>query len=50
MPAHGLKAPDPAEPVPSFTTIYCEDADALYARATHVEDLSEDEMQKRISM
>jgi PhnB protein len=82
MPGHGLKAPDPAEPVASFTTIYCDDADALYARAieagatennpvsdqihgdragslrcpfghrwavaTRIEDLSEEEMQKRI--
>jgi len=33
MPGHGLEAPDPAGPVPSFVTIYCEDADALHARA-----------------
>ena len=29
----GLKAPDPDRPSSAFTTIYCDDADALYARA-----------------
>jgi PhnB protein len=33
LPDHGLKAPDPDGPVPAFVTIYCEDADALHARA-----------------
>jgi PhnB protein len=33
MPGHGLAAPDPDGPVPSFVTIYCDDADALHARA-----------------
>jgi PhnB protein len=78
----GLKAPDPDADASAFVTIYCDDADALYARAieagatgltpvsdqrhgdragslrcpfghrwavaTRIEDLSEEEMQKRI--
>jgi PhnB protein len=78
----GLKAPDPDADASAFVTIYCDDADALHARAieagateltpvrdqrhgdragslrcpfghrwavaTRIEDLSEEEMQKRI--
>jgi len=33
MPAHGFVAPDAEAPVPSFITLYVEDADALHARA-----------------
>jgi PhnB protein len=78
----GLKAPDPDTDASTFVTIYCDDADALHARAieagatqltpvsdqrhgdragslrcpfghrwavaTRIEDLSEEEMQKRI--
>lgn len=33
MPEYDSKAPDPAGPLPVTLTIYCEDADALYAQA-----------------
>jgi PhnB protein len=82
MPSHGMVAPDPEAPVPSFITLYVEDADALHARAleagakeinpiadhihgdragsvrdpfghrwaiaTHIEDVPEDELARRI--
>jgi PhnB protein len=82
MPEYGLKAPDREAPVPASLLIYCEDADALHARAvaagaseinpvsdqfhgdragsvrdpyghrwaiaTHTEDMSEAEMQRRM--
>jgi PhnB protein len=78
----GLKAPDPDADASAFVTIYCDDADALHARAiaagatqltpvkdqrhgdragslrcpfghrwavaTRIEDLSEEEMQRRL--
>ncbi len=82
MPEYGMKAPDPDAPVPASLLIYCEDADALHARAvkagateinpvsdqfhgdragsvrcpfghrwaiaTHTEDMSGEEMQRRM--
>ena len=82
MPEYGLKAPDRDGPVPASILIYCEDADAVHARAveagatqinpvsdqfhgdragsvrdpfghrwaiaTHTEDMSEAEMQRRM--
>ena len=33
MPPHGMVAPDPGGPVPSFITLYVEDAETLHARA-----------------
>ncbi len=82
MPEYGMKAPDPEAPVPGSLVIYCEDADALHARAvaagateinavadqfhgdragsvrcpfghrwaiaTHTEDMSGEEMQRRM--
>jgi PhnB protein len=33
MPEYGMKAPDPDAPTASSLLIYCEDADALHARA-----------------
>jgi PhnB protein len=82
MPEYGMKAPDPDAPVASSLLIYCEDADALHARAvkagateinpvadqfhgdragsvrcpfghrwaiaTHTEDMSGEEMQRRM--
>ena len=33
MPEYGIEAPDPEAPVPARCVIYCEDADALHARA-----------------
>jgi PhnB protein len=82
MPDYGMKAPDPDAPVASSLLIYCEDADALQARAveagateinpvsdqfhgdragsvrcpfghrwaiaTHTEDMSHEEMQRRM--
>jgi PhnB protein len=82
MPSHGMVAPDAGAPVPTFITLYVEDADALHARAieagateinpisdhihgdragsvrdpfghrwaiaTHIEDVSEEEMARRL--
>jgi PhnB protein len=82
MPSHGMAAPDHEAPVPSFITLYVEDADALHAQAlaagateinpiadhihgdragsvrdpfghrwaiaTHIEDVSEAELSKRM--
>jgi len=83
MPGYGLRAPDREAPVPSSLGIYCEDVDALHARAvaagateinavadqfhgdrtgsvrdpfghrwsiaTHIEDVSPEEMERRMA-